>query len=328
MKRIFILLLSALMLFSACEGDIDNTAHVVIKEGELNVIATIFPAYDFARAVTGESLRDLGVEESPVPVNLQMLIPPGAEIHDFEPTPKDIIAIKNCDIFIYNGGESDIWVEKILENISPETKVIAMTDCVDTLEEEIKEGMQEEGEEEEEGAIDEHVWTSPVNAMGIVRAIAEAFVSKTDNNDDAAFFGNNGELYCHQLNHLDSEFEEIVTNAERNTLVFADRFPFRYFTQQYNLDYFAAFPGCAGETEPDIKTVTFLIDKVKSEDIPAVFTIELSNKKLAENISKETGAKILQLHSCHNISKDDFQSGKTYVDIMLNNADVLKEALY
>jgi zinc transport system substrate-binding protein len=193
------------------------------------------------------------------------------------------------------------------------------------VEEEIVEGMEEEEEEEEGVAYDEHVWTSPKNAVRIVRVITDVLCEV--DGADAALFRRNADAYIKRLDELDREFQAVVDGAKRKTIVFGDRFPFRYFADAYGLTYFAAFPGCSTETEPSAATVAFLINKIKAEKIPVVFHIELSNEKMADTIAAETGAKKLLLHACHNISKKDFDSGLTFLEIQRANVPRLREAL-
>jgi zinc transport system substrate-binding protein len=281
----------------------------------LNIVATIFPPYDFARAVAGDR------------ADLTMLLPPAAESHSFEPTPQDIINVQNCDVFIYVGGESETWVDSILESMDTSSmRVLSLLDSVELVEEEVVEGMQEEDEEEEEGpAYDEHIWTAPENAKLIVRAITDELCAADEAN--ASYYRENAGEYEAGLDELDAAFRDVTANAARKTIVFGDRFPFRYFADAYGLAYYAAFPGCSTETEPSAATVAFLIDKIKEEDIPVVFHIELSNERMADAIGEATGAKPLLLHACHNISRDDFESGVGYMDLMRANVENLKEAL-
>jgi zinc transport system substrate-binding protein len=467
------------------------------NNGKPDVVAVNFPAYDFARQIAGDR------------VNLTMLLPPGAESHSFEPTPRDIIKIQDCDVFIYVGGENDVWVDRVLESIdTSKKKIIRMMDTVDVVEEEIVEGMEDDehehshsefdpakvkdrplsdfagswmsgvpflnngsldsyiahsaeeagistaevkatlnsawasdyetitvtgntlsignraaaytyrgyeivesdhgasvwykyqittptnsfpayimfndhgdGNEEEhheehehegvahihfkygnasfaelleragwagmffeatasvgeivetlaghghqeEREYDEHVWTSPKNAQRIVRVIADALCEV--DSVHAAVFSRNAEAYSAQLDELDKEFQAVVNNARRKTIVFGDRFPFRYFADAYGLTYFAAFPGCSTETEPSAATVAFLIDKIKAEKIPVVFHIELSNERMADTIADETGAKKLLFHACHNISKQEFDRGVTFLELQRANIPRLREAL-
>jgi len=269
----------------------------------LSVVATIFAPCDFARAVAG------GLAE------VTMLLPPACESHSFEPTPQDIVKILNCGVFIYVGGESDAWVERILSTMDTSgMQIVTLTDCVDTVE-----------EEGGEGEPDEHVWTSPKNAMLITKKIADAMCAADPQN--AAAYRQNTAAYLAKLDALDGEFREVVAQGARKTIVFGDRFPFRYFVDAYGLDHYAAFPGCAAETEASAATVIFLIEKIKAEQIPVVFHAELANENMARAIGKAAGAKVLLLHACHNISKADFQAGRTYLDLMEENVKALREAL-
>ncbi|MDR3129957.1 MAG: zinc ABC transporter substrate-binding protein [Treponema sp.] len=499
MKRIifFVFLLAAASLSVSAAGRRD----AVKADGKISVVATIFPPYDFVREIAGNR------------VNLTMLLPPGAESHSFEPSPQDIIRMQNSDVFIYVGGESDAWVESILNSLDKKRmKIISLIDCVEAVEELVVEGMQDEeegrdhghshesgdftiddvkdramndwagdwqsvypylldgtldpvmenkaesgektareyyeqyktayatdvdrisinsggitfyrngvpaaaqyayrgtgvisgddgslwvrykfeaqgnpppgapkyimfsdhlhapaksehfhvyksdksfdelmadtnpvnyptyypagltkteilaemtGHDDEEAEYDEHVWTSPGNAKLIVRKIAEAL--KETDQSNAAAYEKNTVSYLAKLSEMDASFQDMIKGARRKVFVFGDRFPFRYFADAYGLSYFAAFPGCSTETEASAATVAFLIRKVRSEKIPVVFHIELSNEKIADTICEETGAKKLLLHSVHNISKIDFNRGANYYDLMSQNIQNLKEALY
>ncbi|MDR0377122.1 MAG: metal ABC transporter substrate-binding protein [Spirochaetaceae bacterium] len=315
MKRtvLFICLAAAVVMAVPARGRQDTGK----ANGKINVVASIFPPYDFVREIAGDR------------VNLTMLLPPGAESHSFEPTPRDIITIQNCDVFIYVGGESDAWVEYILESMdTSRMEIITLMDCVDVVEEVVVEGMQEEEDEEEaEGPeYDEHVWTSPGNAKLIVRKIADTLKQRDAPN--AAAYEENTASYLAKLTELDASFQTMINGAKRKIFIFGDRFPFRYFADAYGLTYFAAFPGCSTETECSAATIAFLIDKVRSENIPVVFHIELSNEKIADTICEETGAKKLPLHAVHNISKRDFERGANYYGLMSQNVQNLKAALY
>jgi zinc transport system substrate-binding protein len=317
MKRVILLLLAIAAVLSGVVACRQNKNDVARNAGEkINVITTNFPPYDFVRQIAGDR------------VNLTMLLPPGAESHSFEPSPRDIITIQNSDIFVYAGGESDKWIDRILESMNTDNMIIlAMIDTVEAVEEEIVEGMEEdEDEDEDEVAYDEHVWTSPQNAILILQAITVLLCEADPANAD--YFMQNAAAYISELERLDAAYAELVSGAKRNTIVFADRFPFRYFADAYGLTYFAAFPGCSTDTEPSAATVAFLIDKIRAEKIPVVFHIELSNERMANTISSETGAKKLLLHSCHNITKRDFDSGLSYLEIMKANLENLREALY
>jgi len=312
-KTIYILIILAVVLFgiNGCKKNKNTVTRSA--DGKLNVTATNFPPYDFVRQIAKDK------------VNINLLLPPGAESHSFEPSPRDIITVQNSGVFIYTGGESDTWVGRILETLDTSKMIIIkMMDTVDAVEEEIVEGMEAE-EEEEETAYDEHVWTSPQNAILIVKAINSALCEADPDNAD--FYRKNTADYIEKLAQLDAAFKGVVAGAKRKTIIFADRFPFRYFADAYGLKYFAAFPGCSTETEPSVATVAFLIDKVRLEKIPIVFHIELSNERMADTICGETGAKKLLFHACHNISKKDFDAGLGYLDLMSVNVENLKEAL-
>ena len=327
MKRIliFVLIIAAFFSISAC-----GSAPVQSGGEGLEIVCTVFPAYDFARQIAGGK------------ANVTLLVPPGSETHSFEPTPQDIIRIEGCDLLIRNGGESEAWLDTLLAGQENKIPVLTMMDCVDALEEETKEGMQaaghahagkkvygheheydyDHGYEEE---YDEHVWTSPVNAARIVSAICDR-LSQIDPENESLYRANCAG-YQEELQKLDAAFRETVENGHFHTLIFADRFPVRYFVEEYGLDYYAAFPGCADDTEPSAKTVAFLIDKVRDEDIPAVLYIEFSNEKMADVICEDTGCEKLLFHSCHNVSADQFRDGASYLKLMWGNVASLKEAL-
>lgn len=325
LNKVFeILLINIVMIigtmgFTGCSSNKEN-------DGKLNVVTTIFASYDFTRQIVKEN------------GNVTMLLPPGAETHSYEPTPQDIIKISESDVFIYIGGENDQWVDEILDTIDTENiKIIKLMDLVETVEEEIVEGMEaeedhEEGEatndaheHDEETEWDEHVWTSPKNAITISKALAKEF--EEIDKDNTKVYEENLDSYVSTLTQLDSEFEEVINNSKRDVMIFGDRFPIRYFVEEYGLKYYAAFPGCSSETEASASTVAFLIDKVNQENIPVVFKIELSTGNIANTISEATGAKVLTFYACHNLSKEDFDNGKTYVDFMRDNLKNLKEAL-
>jgi zinc transport system substrate-binding protein len=493
MKRFFIFVcLMALAMNVFARGDDDQAEN----NGKTTVVSTIFPPYDFVREIAGTN------------VNLTMLLPPGSESHSFEPTPRDIKRIQECDIFIYVGGESDAWVDRILSSLNTEkVKIITLMDCVDVVEEEIVEGMQEEeeghshgneaftaadikdrpltdwagdwqsvypylldgtlnpvmehraesgektaeeyfaqyktayatdvdrlsinrdsitfyrngvparaqyvyrgtgviseddgslwvrykfeargnppagvpqyimfsdhlhapaksehfhiysssesfdalmadtnpvnyptyypaaftkseivaemaGHDDEELEYDEHVWTSPRNAKLIVEKISEVLCEADPAN--ASAYRANTAAYLDKLDSLDALFQDLVSRGTRKTIVFGDRFPLRYFADAYGLSYFAAFPGCSTETECSAATIAFLINKVRDEKIPVVFHIELSNEKIADTICEATGAKKLLFHGGHNVTRQEFQQGISYLEIMTKNSESLKEAL-
>lgn len=317
-------------LLTGCgTGRAEDASEKAQDDGRISVVTTIFPQYDFVRQIAGDS------------VDLKMLLKPGEETHSYEPTPQDIIAIQNSDIFIYVGGENDAWVEDILDSM-PDAgmRTLKLIDCVDTVEEEHVEGMQEQpghsheeeeyhGDETEEAhsvhEIDEHVWTSPVNASAIVDEIKE-LLAQTDP-ENRQRYEENAEAYEAELAALDAAFREVVDNAGRRLVIFGDRFPFRYFADEYELDYYAAFPGCASDTEPSAAVMAFLINKVAEEKVPAVLKMELSNENIANAIAEATGTEVRMFYSCHNLTAEEFENGETYLSMMQKNVETLKEVL-
>jgi len=308
------LLLVLVLLLAGCGGTQGDGDTAASANGKIRVVATIFPPYDFTREIAGDEIA------------LTMLLKPGSESHSYEPTPQDIITIQNADVFIYVGGESDVWVDEILDSMDTEQmEIISLMDVVELYIEETVEGMDVGHEDEEEAEYDEHVWTSPQNARVIVQAISEVLCRADP--EHAAAFQENTDAYIEALVQLDEAFRDVAANGVRTELIFADRYPFRYFSEEYGLTYYAAFPGCSTETEASAATVAFLIDKVREDNIPVVFYIEFSNEKMADTICESTGAEKLLLHSCHNVTKDDFEAGATYLSLMTQNIENLREAL-
>ena len=312
MKKIIAMLTTVAVMcgFAGCSGAGDDS-------DKLSVVTTIYPAYDFARQVFGDTAE------------VTLLLKPGMESHAYDPSAKDALTIAECDLFIYNGGESDQWVVDILQG-APEVKTLRMMDIVELHEEEIVEGMQHEHDENcdhehEEKEYDEHIWTSPENARKIVEVISHAACSISPEN--ASQYVQSATEYISDIAYLHLSFTELLENEQRY-FVFGDRFPLLYFFEEYDLNYYAAFPGCGRNTEPSIKTITFLSDKLKGEDvIPAVFCIELSNREIAQTLADEAGLEVFEFHACHNITADDFEAGETYVSLMRRNYDTLKEIL-
>lgn len=290
------------------------------EESPLTIIALNFPCYDAARQVAGERAE------------VKMLLPPGTENHGYEPSPQDIIAVQNADLFIYVGGESDTWVEGILDSFGEEAPhCLSLTECVSLLEEEQSPSMAQEAEEEseeeseEEAEMDEHVWTSPCNMMMIASRICDELCVIAP--ELAGDFRGNTAAFLAGLTELDAAFREAVENGCRRTIIFGDRFPLRYFAAEYGLEYDAAFPGCSEDSEPSVHSVVSLIDRIREEGISAVFYIEYSSCRTADILAEETGVKELLFHSCHNISAEEMEQGATYLALMWRNVDTLREAL-
>ncbi len=293
------------------------------EDGKTQVVCTLFPYYDFARQIGGDD------------VDVTLVVPAGRETHSFEPTPMDVIRISQADVFIYNGGESEQWVADILDAAGEDIPcVLSMMDAAELHEEELVEGMQsgtsahdhhDHDEDEEEIEYDEHIWTSPVTAMALCRAITDGLCQADPDHADS--FRARLADYLAALETLDGTFRQIVAEGSRDLLVFGDRFPLLYFCLEYGLDYRAAFHGCAGDTEPSLATLKYLIDLVNEQHIPVVYTIELSSRKVAKAIAETTGAQVRTFHSCQTVSRAEFDAGVTYLQLMEANADVLREGL-
>lgn len=301
MKRIISIIISLALMLTVGAAAAESGA-------KLSIVVTDFPCYDFARAVAGDNAE------------ITMLIKPGSEVHSYEPAPGDVVAMMEADLFIYIGGESDAWVADMLASMEGSAPVaLCMFDHVDTL------CGEEHADADHEHEYDEHIWTSPLNAMDMVNAVSDAL--KQIDPENADVYAANAAAYTSQIAEIDGAIRQVADGAARNTLVFADRFPFLYMATEYGFDYVAAFPGCAGETEPSASVVMELIDKVISENIPAIYVIEMSTGNVADAIAESTGAEILTLHSVQNVSADEFAAGETYVSLMWKNVDALKKGL-
>lgn len=363
-KKLLALGLSLLLMLSLVScGETQET-----DDGRMQIVATLFPYYDIARAIAGDQ------------ANITLLVSAGRESHSYEPTPMDIIRIGEADLFLYNGGTDETWATEILAT-TDHGMAIPMLEQVEKHEEELVEGMQadrghghEHGEEpcddpehgheadvhdeeicddpthdhdhteeaahEEDPAhghdhgadehaheieYDEHIWTSPVNAMTIARVTAEALIALDGEN--AAYYEKNLQDYLAELDALDEAFRETVAHAKRKLIVLGDRFPLLYFCREYGLDYRAAFLGCSTETEPSAATMAYLIDRVREEQIPCVYYLENSSGLVAEAISEAGGAEPCLIYSCQTVSPEDFRAGETYLSLMWRNAEALKKGL-
>ena len=294
------------------------------------MVTTIFPYYDFARQVAGDR------------IDLRLAVPAGMDSHSFEPTPADMRLIQEADLLISNGGEMEHWLSEVLEAIdAPDLEKITMMDYVETFEEILVEGMEEAAHShdhdhehvdslgddghEEEIEYDEHIWTSPKNAMVIVEEIRDKLTQMDP--DGASVYEENAEVYLEKLSRLDQEFEQVAADEKRNMIIIGGKFPFRYLAEAYGFEYRAAFSGCSSDTEPSARTIAYLIDRVKEYDIPVVYYLELSSTRVAEIIGEETGADILLLHSCHNVTRREFDAGVTYLELMEQNVENLRKGL-
>ncbi|MBQ6905648.1 MAG: zinc ABC transporter substrate-binding protein [Clostridia bacterium] len=306
MKKLSLILALIMLISCALVG-------CTLPEDELDgikVITTAFVGYDLARQVGGDD------------VNVSLLLPVGAESHTYEPTPRDIINISKCDLFIYVGGESESWVDELLNDDIKPKMMIKMMDLVELLTEE-----HDHDHDHDIGktAYDEHVWTSPKNTLKLLDAVNDALTEIDATKKEA--FESNYKKYRSEIEVLDNGFREFFATFEKPTLVFGDRFPLSYFAHEYGIDHYSAFHGCSSESEPSAQVVASLIDKVKTENIPAVFYIELSNHKVADTIAEATGARTALFNTCHNVTLEQFESGEGYVSLMKKNLETLKEVL-
>ena len=301
----------------------DNTS-------KIKVVTTLFPQYDFANQVGKDA------------VEVKMLLKPGVESHTYEPAPSDIIEINKADIFLYTGDEMEPWVSKILDSLDSDVMIIDLSKNI-TLDkvgdhdhehedeesdgDHLHEDESEEAEHEEDHvhSYDPHIWTNPLNAKIMVEDIKTA-LSEVDKANKMTY-ENNAKEYLASLDQLDQDIREVVKQAKRDEVVFGGRFAFHYFFEEYGLDYVSAYDSCSSETEPSAKVIATIIDKVKEDQIPVIFYEEFANPKVAESIANATGAKTLLLHSCHNVSTDDYKNGATYLSLMYQNLENLKEAL-
>ncbi len=337
MRRRCLALLLCVLLLCGCAAPPAAEA----DGGRLRIVTTLFPYYDFARAVAGDR------------ADVTLLLSPGREAHSFEPTPLDAVTISRADVFVCNGGESEEWVRDMLEAVGQEIgTVLYMMDYVDAREEEFVEGMQgaeeehphgsgehghdedEHGHEEHEHGhdedgdeieYDEHVWTSPRNAAALCDALCDALCGADP--AGAAAYRANCAAYTAQLAGIDARFRALRAGAKRDLLVFADRMPLLYFCKEYDLRYRAAFHGCSSDTEPSLATLRFLIDKVRAEGVPVVYTVDLDSRKIAEAVAECTGAEIETLWSMQTVSRADFDAGETCVSLMERNLKALERGL-
>ena len=332
MKKITALLLALFMLVGALAGC--GKQNDTNKTDKLSIVTTIFPEYDWVREILGDKADN---------AEITMLLDNGVDLHSYQPTADDIVKISDCDLFIYVGGESDGWVEDALRNAANRNmKVINLLEILgDSVKtEEIVEGMQEEHEHEDahahddaeehehEEETDEHVWLSLKNAKMLVRVISKALQELDSDNKD--IYAANADAYVKKLSALDAEYQAAVDAASNKTILFGDRFPFRYLVDDYGLRYYAAFVGCSAETEASFETISFLAKRVDEWKLPCVLTIEGAQHKIAETVVRNTttkNQKVLTMDSMQSTTTQDVKNGTTYLSVMEKNLSVLKEAL-
>ena len=294
--RIFCFILAVvylLLMFIGCGKSGEGQ-----REGKLKVVATIFPAYDFCREIAADKAEII------------MLLSPGQEAHSFDPTPGDIKAMQSCDVFVLNGGEGESWADKLTGELK--CKIVKMTECAENV-------------ANGEGEADEHIWLDPLKVCKIAEAINKAFCEADPEN--AEVYEENTKKFTDRLTELDLQFQKVVGEGKKDTLVFADRFPAAYFADRYGLNYLAAFPGCEASSEASPRVMAELIERVQRDKISCVFIIELSAGAIAEAVREQTGAKILTFESCQSLTLKDFENGESYLSLMERNLETVKEAL-
>lgn len=319
---IFLVFTFALSLFCACAKDNEperaTDSSAASGEKRLSVVCSIFPQYDFVREITGNQIE------------LELLLKSKVDLHSYKPNAQDILKIKNCDLFIDVGGESDKWADDVLSTLGDEApQVLSLIDTVEAKEEKEIEGAEEEHEHGEgeghEKELDEHVWTSLRNAQTIVSAIEKKLCALDKRN--AEKYKENASAYIEKLSALEKRYSETISGAAQKVLVFADRFPFRYLADDYSLECFAAFAGCSAETQASFETIAFLSEKVKENGLKYVLKIDGSDGAVAETVADRSVAKIKTLNSCQSVSQEEIENGVTYLSIMEENLAVLGEVL-
>ena len=281
------------------------------KSEKLKIVCTLFPQYDFTRQLVGDKAE------------VTLLLTPGTDSHSYDPSPVDMVKINESDLFIYTGQVMESWAAEVVGSLNESVAVLSLSEGKRLKEN--ADASSSHVEEDHDHSADPHIWTSPVNAMLIVREICDKICEADPGNE--AFYRANEEAYLNKLNELDSAIRAVTEKAENKTVVMCDRFALVYFCEEYSLDYVAAFDACTSNTEPSPAVIVEITKTVQDKKIPAVFCAELSNRKVAEAVSAQTGAEVLELHSCHNLSADDFNAGETYFSLMYKNADNLKIAL-
>lgn len=329
MKRIlkiclYTIALAVVVFMVGCKGN-----DLPVDDGKLKIVTTIFPEYDWVKQIAGDSNN----------LDITFLMKNGGDLHSYSPSAEDILKISSCDMLVYVGGESDKWIEEILENsVNSNIKTINLMNVLGekAKEEELVEGMEDDdhddhGDHDDDDAeleYDEHVWLSLDNAQLFVKSITENLCAIDSEN--AETYKANCEKYLSQLDALDDEYEEVIENSKYKTLIFADRFPFRYLTDDYDLSYYAAFKGCSAETEASFETITFLANKADELNLPRILTIDGSDGKMAKTVvatSKNKDRMIYSLDSLQSVTDNEVQSGKTYIKAMESNLEILKKAL-
>ncbi len=327
MKKLITLFAAAILsvgILAGCSTAGQNTDSTASQnnDGKISIVATLFPQYDFARQIAGDK------------ADIQLILPPGTDSHSFDPSPADMITIHNADVFLYTGMNMETWAGSIIESLPDSVRVTNVSSGITLLKnpggghnhsEDDHDHTAEELHENELNQYDPHVWTSPVNAKIMVQNILNVLCEADPAN--AAYYTENANNYLAQLDTLDRDIRTIVENGSRKEVIFGSRFALFYFTHEYGLEYKSAYDACSADSEPSAKTISELITEVKEKQIPVIYYEELTDPKISRSICEETGAQMLLFHSCHNLSKEDFDNGATYLSLMQQNAENLKKGL-
>lgn len=311
MKKIIAVLLTFFLIIGAIFVALGNVNKNNQQTEKITIVTSLFPEYDF--------VKQIGKDK----VDVKILLPPGTESHTYEPTPKDIVSINEADMFIYTSNQMEPWAEKIAESIdSKDTIILQAGQDINLIE---IEHDHEEAKDHDEHTADAHIWLNPNNAIKMIENITDKLCTISPEN--AEYFRNNANVYIEELKKLDTEIEETVKNSKRNKLVFGGEFAYIYFLDRYNLEYATAYQGCGEGAEPSAKQIKEIIDTINNEEIPIIFYQELSEGKIAKMIADETNAKTLVFHTAHNVTSSDLENGVTYVSIMRENLENIKQAL-
>ncbi len=318
---IIVILFSVFIILNAGNNHKNSTKDGTINDGKIKIVVSNFASYDFLRAIIGTNDN----------IDLKYILGPGKDSHSYEPTAQDLIDIQNSDLFVYVGGKMEEWSNKVLDAIdTSETKIICIADDIEKIEEKEIDGVVEDEhnhDEHNEGAFDEHIWTSPKNAISMINTLEEEMEKIDEKNKES--YSINAKNYINAIKDVDNKIQEIMDSKVRNRLLFGDKMPMQYFIDYYGLEVSAAFNSCSTDVEPSSQTIAYLIEVAKNNQIPVILYIELNTGKVANTIANEVGngCIAMQIQTLHNVSKEDFENGETWVSLMERNIDVLKKAL-
>lgn len=303
----------AIAMFTGCSTKGNESVDKVEKDnGKLKIMTTLFPQYDFTRQIVGDK------------ADVTLLIQSGMESHTYEPTSEDIIKINKADLFVYTGKYMEVWADKILQSVTNDKlKVLDVSKGINLDEDE--DAHEEEPQDDHAHEYDPHIWTSPSNAIAMVDNILKELVVLDKEN--AEYYTQNAEKFKGELKTLSNDFKKVVSEGKRKKIMFGGRFAMHYFTKEFGLEHESAYDTCSTDSEPSVEVLAHMVDDIKKENIPVIYYEELVDPKIARTISEESGAEMLLMHTCHNVSKEDFDRGVTYISLMRQNLENLKKGL-